>query len=113
MLSKNRSVICDEIGLTLTAMNEIEFDVETGILSGNYMFRPRVCTGCRGRLVWSVFDLFDVCQKPLRVFQLGGGDEESISRDFEINLDYGEYFVTLTIEHLELIELAAGDILLR
>jgi len=103
----------DEIELTLTAMNETDFDAETGILGGNCMFRPRVYTERNGGLLWSAFDLFDACQEPLRVFQLGGGDEESVSRDFEIDIDDGEYFVTLSIEHLVLIELAAGDISLR
>jgi len=103
----------DEIELTLTAMNETDFDAETGILGGNCMFRPRVYAERNGRLLWSAFDLFDACEEPLRVFQLGGGDEESVSRDFEIDIDDGEYFVTLTIEHLVLIELAAGDISLR
>ena len=102
-----------EIELTLTAMNETDFDAETGILGGNCMFRPCVYTERDGRLVWSAFDLFDACQEPLRVFQLGGGDEESVSRDFEIDIDDGEYFVTLTIEHQRLVELAAGEISLR
>jgi hypothetical protein len=113
MTASVRALGGDEIELTLTAMNETDFDAETGILGGNCMFRPRVYIERGGRLVWSAFDLFDACQKPLRVFQLGGGDEESVSRDFEIDLDDGEYFVTLTIEHLELIELAAGEFLLR
>jgi hypothetical protein len=37
----------------------------------------------------------------------------SVSRDFEIDIDDGEYFGTLTIEHLALVELAAGEISLR
>ena len=103
----------DEIEVTLTVMNETDFDAQTGILGGNCMFRPRVYTERGGRLVWSAFDLFDACQEPLRIFQLGGGDEESVSREFEIDADDGDYFVTLTIEHLALVELAAGEISLR
>jgi len=103
----------DEIEVTLTVMNETDFDAQTGILGGNCMFRPRVYTERGGRLVWSAFDLFDACQEPLRIFQLGGGDEESVSREFEVDADAGDYFVTLTIEHLALVELAAGEISLR
>ena len=100
----------DEIEVTLTAMNETDFDAQTGILGGNCMFRPRVYTERDGRLLWSAFDLFDACQEPLRLFQLGGGDQESVSRAFEIDTDAGDYFVTLTIEHVTLVELAAGEI---
>ena len=103
----------DEIEVTLTVMNETDFDAQVGILGGNCMFRPRVYSERGGRLVWSAFDLFDACQEPLRIFQLGGGDEESVSREFEVDADDGDYFVTLTIEHLALVELAAGDISLR
>ncbi|HIF21563.1 MAG TPA: hypothetical protein EYQ27_06540 [Gemmatimonadetes bacterium] len=100
----------DGIEVTLTAMNETDFDAQAGILGGNCMLRPRVYTERGGQLVWSAFDLFDACQEPLRLFQLGGGDEESISRDFEIDVEAGDYFVTLTIEHTSLVELAAGSI---
>ena len=103
----------DEIEVTLTVMNETDFDAQTGILGGNCMFRPRIYGERGGHLVWSAFDLFDACQEPLRIFQLGGGDEESVSRDFGVDADAGDYFVTLTIEHLELVELAAGQISLR
>ena len=52
-------------------------------------------------------------ERDLRIFQLGGGAEELVSQDFEIDADDGGYFVTLTIEHLELVELAVGEITLR
>jgi len=74
---------------------------------------PRVYSERGGPLIWSAFDLFDACQRPLRIFQLGGGAEELVSQDFEIDADDGDYFVTLTIEHLGLVELAAGEITLR
>jgi len=102
-----------EIEVTLTAMNETDFDAQAGILGGNCMFRPRLYAGRDGQLLWSAFDLFDACQKPLQVFQLGGGDQESVARDFSIDLDDGDYFVTLTIQHQGLVELAAGEISLR
>ncbi|MCH2469643.1 MAG: hypothetical protein MK486_06485 [Gemmatimonadetes bacterium] len=102
-----------EVEVTLTVMNETDFDAQTGILGGNCMFRPRVYSERGGPLIWSAFDLFQGCQRPLRIFQLGGGAEELVSQDFAIDADDGDYFVTLTIEHLGLVELAAGEITLR
>jgi len=100
-----------DVEVTLTAMNETDFSAQTGILGGNCMLRPRVYAKRGGQLLWSAFDLFDACQEPLRVFQLGGGDEESISADFEMDLEDGLYFVTLSIDHVgELVELAAGEV---
>ena len=112
--ASSRRLVDDVMEVGLTVMNETDFDTQTGILGGNCMLRPRIYTERGGRLVWSAFDLYDACQEPLRVFQLGGGDEESISQDFDVDVEDGEYFVTLTIDHAgELIELAAGSVSLR
>ena len=94
-------------------MNETDVEAQTTILGGNCMFRPRVYTERGERLVWSAFDLFDACQEPGRLFQLGGGDQESISRPFVVDADAGDYFVTLTIVHLTAVELAAGEVSLN
>lgn len=100
-----------DVRVTLTVMNETDFDTQTGILGGNCMLRPRVYAERGGQLLWSAFDLFDACEEPLRLFQLGGGDEESISADFEIDLEHGLYFVTLSIDHVgQMVELAAGEV---
>ena len=47
-----------EVEVTLTVMNETDFDAQTGILGGNCMFRPRVYSERGGPLIWSAFDLF-------------------------------------------------------
>ena len=107
------SLAGNAIEVTLTAMNETDFEAQTAILGGNCMFRPRVYTERGGRLVWSAFDLFDACQQPALIFQLGGGDEESVSREFVVDADEGDYFVTLTIVHATLVELAAGEVSVR
>ena len=101
------------IEVTLTAMNETDFGAQTTILGGNCMFRPRVYTGRGERLVWSAFDLLDACQEPGQPFQLGGGEQESISRQFAVDAGAGDYFVTLTIVHVTAVELAAGEVSLR
>ena len=108
-----RAVSREVIEVTLIAMNETDFDAQLGILGGNCMFRPRVYTRRGGALVWSAFDLFDACQEPLRLIQLGGGDEERIERSFDVDAPARDYFVTLTIVHTDLVELAAGSISLR
>ena len=111
LLTANVRVFGDkEIEVTLTAMNETDFDAQTQIRGGNCMLLPRVYSQRGGGLIWSAFDLFDGCQEPLKVFQLGGGDEDSVSGNFTVDLDSGSYFVTLTIQHSNLVELAAGQI---
>ena len=78
-----------EVEVTLTAMNETDFNAQAGILGGNCMLRPRLYTERGGQLLLSAFDLFDACQEPLRLFQLGGGDEESISARTESLAPWG------------------------
>jgi hypothetical protein len=99
--------------VTLTATNETDFRAQLGILGGNCMFRPRVYANRDGRLLWSAFDLFDACQEPIRLFDLEGGASESESRTLDADVSGGDRFVTLTIEHLELVELAAGTVAFR
>lgn len=113
MTAAVRGLAGKQLEVTLTAMNETDFDAQTSILGGNCMFRPRVYSERGGRLVWSAFDFFDSCQEPLRTFQLGGGDEESVSQEFRVDADDGDYFVTLTIVHTTPVELTAGEVSLR
>ena len=104
----------DTLEVTLTVMNETDFDTQTGILGGNCMLRPRVYRERGGELLWSAFDLHDACQEPLRVYQLGGGDEDSDSESFATGLSGGPFFVTLTIDVIGgLVELAAGQVIFR
>ena len=108
-----RALDARQIEVTLTAANETDSAAQTSILGGNCMFRPRFYAERDGRLVWSAFDLFSACQEPGRLFELAAGEEESVSREFTVGLPAGDYFVTLTIELLGLVELAAGVVSLR
>jgi hypothetical protein len=76
----------DGVEVILTAANETDFDAQTSILGGNCMLRPRLYGSRGGPLVWSAFDLHDACQEPLRIFQLGGGDEESVTQTLEVDV---------------------------
>jgi hypothetical protein len=102
------------LAVNLNAMNETDFEAQTAILGGNCMLRPRIYAELGGDILWSGFDLYSGCQEPLRLIQLGGGDEEDISQTFRVPLDPGEYFVTLTIDHTgQLVELTAGVVALQ
>ena len=57
MTATVRALADNAIEVTLTAMNETDFEAQTSILGGNCMFRPRVYRERGGRLVWSAFDL--------------------------------------------------------
>ena len=113
MTAAARVLEAGRIEVTLTATNETDSAAQTSILGGNCMLRPRVYTERDGRLVWSAFDLYNACQEPGRLFELAAGEEESVSREFIVGVPTGDYFVTLTIEHLGLVELAAGVVSLR
>jgi hypothetical protein len=112
--ARARSEGDDRVEVTLTAMNETDFPTQVGILGGNCMLRPRLYTERGGRLVWSAFDLFDACPDPLRLYDLEGGASESDSRSFDVDVEDGDYFATVTIEAgAALVELAAGVVAIR
>jgi hypothetical protein len=113
LTASSRALADGRLDVTLTVTNESAVRGQIGILGGNCQFRPRVYSERGGRLRWSAFDLHDACQEPLRLYDLEGGASISESQTFDVDLGDGDYFVTLTIEHLDLVELAAGAVSFR
>ena len=103
-----------KVQVSVTVTNETDFRAQTGILGGNCMLRARFYKSRDGDLEWSAWDHIEGCQEPLRIFDLEGGDSETVSEFVTVHIDKGEHFATVTIEHGgQLVELAAGTFTLR
>lgn len=106
-----RRVVGSSMEVTLTATNETDAPAQVSILGGNCMLRPRVYSKRGGKLLWSYWDLPVDCQEPLRVFDLEGGESESVTQAFSVYFETGDNFITATIEAGGgLVELAAGTV---